>query len=85
MYAAAQEYAASVSQMKDVAQAAALECEYLKSARVRSMQLATGKVVLELELEPDIFYRVLGETTGLEICDEASLMPCIIGLAKAKR
>ena len=85
VYAAAQEYAASVSQMKDVAQAAALECEYLKSARVRSMQLATGKVVLELELEPDIFYRVLGETTGLEICDEASLMPCIIGLAKAKR
>ena len=72
--------------MKDVAEgAAALECEYLKSARVRSMQLATGKVILELELEPDIFYKVLGETTGLEICDEASLMPCIIGLAKAKR
>ena len=86
VYAAAQDYAASITQMKDVAEgAAALECEYLKSARVRSMQLATGKVILELELEPDIFYKVLGETTGLEICDEASLMPCIIGLAKAKR
>ena len=34
---------------------------------------------------PDIFYKVLGETTGLEICDEASLMPCIISLAKAKK
>ena len=70
VYAAAQDYAASITQMKDVAEgAAALECEYLKSARVRSMQLATGKVILELELEPDIFYKVLGETTGLELCD----------------
>ena len=86
VYAAAQGFAASVAQMKDVARGGCrLECEHLKSARVRSMQLATGKVTLELELEPDIFYRVLGETTGLEICDEASLMPCIIGLAKAKR
>ena len=40
---------------------------------------------LELDLKPDIFYQVLGETTGLEVCDEASLMPCILDLAKAKK
>ena len=28
---------------------------------------------------------MLGETTGLEVCDEASLMPCILDLAKAKK
>ena len=86
IYTAVQEFAAGVTQMKDVAQnAAALECEYLKASRVQSLELATGCVRMELELQPDIFYKVLGETTGLEICDEASLMPCIIGLAKAKR
>lgn len=86
VYTAVQQFAAGVTQMKDVAKsAAAIECEYLKASRIQSLELATGCVQMELELQPDIFYRVLGETTGLEICDEASLMPCIINLAKAKR
>ena len=86
VYTAAGELAASVSQMKDVVQAdQPVRCEYLKASRIRSIQLATGRITLELELQPEIFYQVLGETTGLEICDEASLMPCIIGLAKAKK
>ena len=86
VYSAAQDFAASIGQMKDVVQRdQPIQCEYLKESRIRSMQLATGQVTLELSLQPDIFYQVLGETTGLEICDEASLMPCIISLAKAKR
>lgn len=86
VYAAAREYADSVAQMKDVAcREDPVQCEALKASRIRSLELATGRVVLELELRPEIFYQVLGETTGLEICDEASLMPCIIGLARAKR
>ena len=47
--------------------------------------MATGTVRMKMDLKPGIFYQVLGEQTGLEICDEASLMPCIIQLAKAKR
>ena len=86
VYAAAREYADSVAQMKDVAcREDPVQCEALKTSRIRSLELATGRVVLELELRPEIFYQVLGETTGLEICDEASLMPCIISLARAKR
>lgn len=86
VYSAAQDFAASIGQMKDVVQRdQPIQCEYLKESKIRSMQLATGQVTLELSLQPDIFYQVLGETTGLEICDEASLMPCIISLAKAKR
>ena len=38
-----------------------------------------------MELKPDVFYRVLSEQTGLEIGDEAGLMPCIIELARAKK
>ena len=86
IYAAVQEFAASITQMKDVVQQESpIQCESLKCSRIRSMELATGRITLELELKPEIFYQVLGETTGLEICDEASLMPCIINLAKAKR
>ena len=49
------------------------------------VDLGTGVARVEVTLQPDIFYRVLGETTGLEICDEASLMPCIINLARIKK
>lgn len=34
---------------------------------------------------PDIFYKILGEQTGLDIVDEASLLPCVVSLARAKR
>ena len=86
IYTAVQEFAAQTSVMKDIAGAGkTVECPYLKSSKVRSLALGTGCAALTLELQDDIFYKVLGETTGLEICDEASLMPCIIGLAKVKK
>lgn len=86
IYTAVTQFSEQITQMKDVAHdPPAIDCEYLQSARVESMELATGQVRMELQLQPDIFYKVLGETTGLEIFDEASLMPCIISLAKAKR
>ena len=86
VYAAIQEFAGAVSQMKDlVGPRQDLNCEYLKEARIKTLQLAEGKATMQIELQPEIFYRVLGETTGLEICDEASLMPCIINLTKAKK
>ena len=86
VYQAASEFAAQVNQMKDVVNHSdPVKCEYLKGSRVKEMELSTGCVRLELDLKPDIFYQVLGETTGLEVCDEASLMPCILDLAKAKK
>ena len=49
------------------------------------MDLATGTVRLRLNIAQDIFYKILGEQTGLDIVDEASLLPCIVDLARAKR
>lgn len=49
------------------------------------MDLATGSVTLRVTVDPDIFYRILGEQTGLDIVDEASLLPCVVSLARAKR
>ena len=86
VYTAAQAFAADVSQMKDLLKdQLPIQCEYLSSSSISALQLSKGKATIKLELQPNIFYQVLGETTGLEVCDEASLMPCIIGLAKAKR
>lgn len=88
VYEAAMEFAGGVTRMKDIqaAQGAqALQCDAVQSSSVGVMDLAAGKVKIAVELKPEIFYQILGEQTGLEIGDEAGLMPCIIELAKAKR
>ena len=49
------------------------------------MDLASGSVSITAAIAPDIFYKILGEQTGLDIVDEASLLPCVVSLARAKR
>jgi stage IV sporulation protein A len=87
VYEAALQFAEKVSRMKDLCAAQgtqALECDAVQSSSVGAMDLAEGKVKIDLVLKPEIFYQVLSEQTGLEIGDEAGLMPCIIELARAK-
>ena len=76
-----------ISRMKDVSDSgrAALDCEAVENAALSGMNLADGVVRITVLLKPEVFYKVLSEQTGLEIGDEAGLMPCIIELAKAKR
>ena len=47
--------------------------------------MGCGRAKIKLEVKPELFYSILGEKTGLEIDDEASLMPCMASLAKIKR
>ena len=85
VYTALLGYAGGVRKMKDVAgQSPALNCEYLTASQVTGIELGTGIVRLALTIQPALFYRILGEQTGLEIVDEASLLPCIVGLVRAK-
>ena len=86
VYTAMLNYAETVHKMGDVAgQRPQLDCEYIVSTALTGMDLATGSVRINAGIVPDIFYRILGEQTGLEIVDEASLLPCVVSLARAKR
>ena len=85
VYEAAMDFASRITRMKDIAGQGGPVCESVRESHTAAMNLANGTVKISVELKPEIFYRVLGEQTGLEICDEASLMPCIISLARAKR
>ena len=86
VYSAMLEYAGQISKMADVAgRRPQLNCEYIACASLTGMDLATGTVRIAANMAPDIFYRILGEQTGLEIVDEASLLPCVVSLARAKR
>ena len=88
VYAAAMQYAEGLARMKDVRAAdgaVSLDCDAVAHADLSGMNLSEGVVRVSVLLKPEIFYRVLSEQTGLEIGDEAGLMPCIIELARAKR
>lgn len=85
VYTAVRTFADGVETMRDVASnERTVECPYVKRSAMRTIELGAGCAVMAVELQDDIFYKVLGETTGLEICDEASLMPCIIQLARIR-
>ena len=60
-------------------------CEHVKDASVKSIDLGTGKAYITVIINPELFYRILSEETGLEINGESGLMPCMRELAEIKR
>ena len=58
--------------------------QYVVNAATRSIDLGTGKTRIKVELQPDLFYRIVGEKTGLQIKNEADLMNSITELASVK-
>lgn len=61
------------------------ECENIKSHKVEDIDLGRGSVKVTVNVPSELFYKILGEATGLEIEGESGLMPCMIELAKTKR
>ncbi|MCI1964592.1 MAG: stage IV sporulation protein A [Oscillospiraceae bacterium] len=61
------------------------QCEYVESAQTNSVELGCGHARIGLSLQPNLFYQVLGEKTGLEINDEGSLMDQVLNMAEMKK
>lgn len=60
------------------------QCESISCCKKDNAQLGTGAAFITVNLDQELFYKVLGETTGIELADEGDLMPCMIELAKIK-
>ena len=85
VYQALLELAGSVHKMGDMTRGKPqLNCANTTGVTITGMDLACGQVQLRVGIEPDIFFKILGEETDLPITDEASLLPCMLELAKAK-
>lgn len=61
------------------------ECEHIQRAYVDNIDLGKGCANISVSLNSNLFYKVLGEVTGIEIDGEAGLMPCMIELAGIKQ
>jgi len=60
-------------------------CEHIETSQITSMDLATGSVEVSITMNQELFYKVLAESSGLEIDSEQGLMNCIVELAKVKK
>ena len=58
--------------------------ELTDNVRLDSIDLGQGRALINLDIKQDLFYKVLTETTGLNIKDEEELMNNIIELSKIK-
>lgn len=59
-------------------------CEYVNNCNIDSIDLGDGSAKIAVSLQNDLFYKILGEVTGIEISGEDGLMPCMMELAKIK-
>lgn len=87
IFAALKNSAANISNIGEVK---GISCnlsdnEYIANCSMERVDLGSGAGFIKVELAEDLFYRVLGETTGLDIKDESDLMPCMIELAQIKK
>ncbi|MEG2016715.1 MAG: stage IV sporulation protein A, partial [Oscillospiraceae bacterium] len=60
-------------------------CEHIEAVQIVSMNLATGSAEISVTMNQELFYKVLAESTGIEIDNEQGLMNCMIELATIKK
>ncbi len=60
-------------------------CPHVEKVFISSIDLGKGAVTITAELDGALFYKILGETAGIEIESEADLMPLLIELNEIKK
>ena len=86
IYEALRAFAGETLYMKDLlSKGKIIDCEEVQTSRITGIELGTGCVKMEINIASELFYQVLSETTGLDIADEAGLMPCVIQLVNIKK
>lgn len=80
------EEASKVQSLKDISAYAGriCDCEYVMKSHADNIDLGNGSAVISVDLNGDLFYKIIGEATGLEIKNENELMPQILELVKVK-
>ena len=87
VFACIQEAAKPVRKTREIQQAIGemAKCEYISQSELSGLELGSGRATVRLTMEPQLFYRVLSEQTGLEIADEFALMNSVMSLSQKQR
>lgn len=57
------------------------ECPHIDGAVLEGIDLGQGAATVSVAVQPQLFYQILGETTGLDIPDEGALMIAMTDMA----
>ncbi len=60
------------------------DCDYITNLDISSVDLGKGNARINLSIDNDLFYKVLGEKTNLDIKDECDLLDSMMNLAKLR-
>lgn len=87
VYDALKAFAVHIHNMGEIKSSAAemTDCEYVTDCTLDNIDMGKGAGYITVNVKNELFYKILGETTGLELHDESDLMPCMIELAKIKK
>ncbi|MCM1226840.1 MAG: stage IV sporulation protein A [Clostridium sp.] len=61
------------------------ECKYITETRIKDIKLGQGSVTVQISLDSSLFYKILGEATGIEIVNESDLLPLLTELNGIKK
>ena len=61
------------------------ECEYTEKCLIKETNLSDGIVSIKVTTPDDLFYKIIGETTGFNISSEKELMELLTNLAEIKQ
>ena len=79
--------AASIKRVKDVNKFASLfdGSDNIRNVTVNNIDLGSGSAQIGMDIRNDLFYKVLSESTGLNIADEQELMESVKTLSDTKQ
>lgn len=79
----AAEKSMQISKLRDSADYIS-ECEFVKHCDLENVDLGTGSAKMNISVNSELYYKILSESTGLDIGDESQLIPCMKELAAIK-
>lgn len=87
IFTALREAGSKISRVREVTGmlAEVRQCEYIQSAELGSIELGSGLANITLQTPSSLFYRILGEKTGIEIHDEGALFRSLQELSAMKK
>lgn len=87
VYDCIQKSAANVSKIREVGNIIndVKMCEYVNDAQTTGIDLGKGRTRISVGFAQELFYKVLGEKTGIQIENEGNLLDCIMNLAETQK
>ena len=87
LYTTIQQAAGKITRIREIESVVkeVTTCEYVAFAKTSTVDLGTGHARITVGLQANLFYKVLGEKTGLDIEDEGALLDCMMHFAEMKK